>query len=144
MFCGKCGAEVDSNTRYCSNCGFNLATQVQKSDAKNSDIPVLTMRAEARIGNSSRPKWGRAIVYSLVAVAVFGSWLAMILDYKAEIRIPPQAGIGIVVGPGILAALSAKKRNRSGMLWFFIAVVIGLVALAVIGVIRGVLRAALT
>jgi hypothetical protein len=123
--------------KYCNNCGNRLLMQSSDSALINDEEPpsIMPLSTSPNEGMPKKRIFG-ALTWALIALSVIGSFITAVLGNK----VIPQIYLGIAFGLGILAAMSASKRGRSGLLWFFVGFfALGFTAAFLIGFFRAAL-----
>lgn len=122
MFCTQCGKEMFQGANYCAYCGIPLPDSADISNqspahpaAIRTGPPKGSPGKEEMVGGS----WlTSTFAYAVYWVALVGSAAAILLGSWA-----PQTGWALALSCGAVAYIIAKKKSRSGWLWFWIGLI---------------------
>ncbi|MCR4992696.1 MAG: S8 family serine peptidase [Lachnospiraceae bacterium] len=85
MFCPKCGSEINKNTRLCQICGYELSSDVSKSNLKNNTIPI---------NNSDSSNKRTIIIFAIAIVVLVLLTLAIFIiirSYRKDSLLPQRS-----------------------------------------------------
>ena len=113
MYCSKCGTKLQEDTSFCSKCGSPVADPPETSKLPRSQSPAQRDSAE------QKKSWLISLpAYIISLIALIGSASALFLGQQS-----PQGGLALCFWCGVTAGILGKRRNRSGLVWFFIGLI---------------------
>jgi len=128
MYCIKCGNVLAQDANYCGKCGHptnkpqDVGKEVfvtQTEDAGTiSLVPEAEMKTKSQSWLSSTPVY--VLYLTFFGLAFVGNAAAILLSHT-----PPKGinGLGLSFWCGITTAIIARRRKKSGWLWFFIGLI---------------------
>ena len=124
-YCPECGSEVANTAKFCSNCGNRLKNDETLGDDResitqgnlgNGAVPIDQIKAIPIKKQSIQSN----VLYVLVLFALVGAVAAYAIPALTGTTMPPAHTVGLMFWVGIATAVIAKRKGKSGWLWFFI------------------------
>jgi len=125
VYCSECGSEVANAAKFCSNCGNRLKNNeafeddyesITQDDSGNGALPSDQTKATP----TKKPSTLWHVLYILVLFALVGALAAYAIPALAGTTMPPTHTVGLMFWVGLATAVTAKRKGKSGWLWFFI------------------------
>ena len=125
MYCPECGSEVANTAKSCSNCGKRLKNDEVFGDEQESitesnsgkdalpsdQVKAVPIKKQSTLSN---------VWYMLVLFALVGALAAYAIPALAGTTMPPAHTLGLMFWVGIATSVFARRKGKSGWLWFFI------------------------
>lgn len=118
MYCSKCGTRLQDDAKFCSQCGSRLEDLFQKEDKSDSESSKSQCITKGGSVEQRRSWLISTPVYVISWIALIGTISAIVLGPRS-----PQIGLALSFWCGVTAAISGRRRTKSGLLWFFIGLI---------------------
>ena len=128
MYCTRCGNMLPQDVNYCGKCGQpihrpndvekEVSTQQTEATGTVSPVPKGKMQTKVQSWLSSTPVY--VLYLTIFGLAFVGNTAAMLFGHT-----PPKGinGWGLSFWCGVTAAVVARRKGKSGWLWFFIGLI---------------------
>lgn len=87
-------------------------------DQSDSEVPITKSNTKTEFKEPGRSWLISAPMYVIVVIALIGTMFGIFLGPRN-----PQAGFYLSLWCGAITAIIAKRKNKSGWLWFFIGLI---------------------
>lgn len=118
MHCSNCGSKLQEDANFCSKCGSRVADIVDRDTEPDSEVRKTKSTPQDESKETSRSWLISAPMYGISWIAVIGCICAVVLGPPA-----PLGGWALCFWCGAVTAITAKRKNKSGWLWFFIGLI---------------------